>query len=290
MLRASTDKFLKRYFVRLPSDYEQWQADPDDLRLVASLAEPQAFRKALDELDAQGRLTQDAYGISWEPVLTPAFPSPPWYMRFELLATVATLPDYAEQPELLKVIEFVKRKHAGQTRMNGQPYWTHPLAVARQLWVAAHCRDAVVLKTALCHDLLEDTDTTYDALVRVIGEVAANGVMWLTKPKDKPNDATVREAWTLRYYDSLRQAPLFAIRVKAYDRIHNLYELADAPFNFRRRYLLDSSGLIACLEHDNGMMELGWLKRAYWQAARAYSADMVASFARAADGPYVEQP
>ena len=77
-------------------------------------------------------------------------------------------------PELnenaLQALRFATRAHAGQTRKSGGAYIKHPMEVARfvKQFKQSNNLDSLI-KAAWMHDTLEDTDTTYDDLVKEFG-------------------------------------------------------------------------------------------------------------------------
>jgi (p)ppGpp synthase/HD superfamily hydrolase len=83
------------------------------------------------------------------------------------------------------VLEFATRAHAGQTRkFTGVPYITHPIAVAKiakETAIGRWINISLLEKVALLHDVLEDTDVTYEELVVAFGEGVADRVRMLTK-------------------------------------------------------------------------------------------------------------
>jgi (p)ppGpp synthase/HD superfamily hydrolase len=132
-------------------------------------------------------------------------------------------------PRYEAALAFATAKHAGQTRIGGDPYITHPLAVAAILreWGYAD-EDAQI--TALFHDLLEDTDATEEELARLGSAAVLEAVRLLTKPR--PYEMT-------SYLAGIRACPL-ARAVKAADRLHNLRCAQVADEAFRRKYVLET--------------------------------------------------
>jgi len=71
------------------------------------------------------------------------------------------------------LLEFVKLKHGNQVRKyTGEPYWTHPLAVAELAY--RYCPAHLVIEISLCHDLFEDTDCDFDSLYKKLIEIGYN--------------------------------------------------------------------------------------------------------------------
>ena len=71
-------------------------------------------------------------------------------------------------------LEFAAKKHAGQYRIGGLPYITHPIAVSEIVMENGGDTDAVV--TALFHDLLEDTDATEQEILDLGNEKILHSV------------------------------------------------------------------------------------------------------------------
>ena len=80
-----------------------------------------------------------------------------------------------------KAYEFAKEKHGTQKRIGGDPYITHPVAVADILKKDGY--DIEYQIVALFHDLLEDTDATEDEIHSIAGEEVLQAVKLLTKEK-----------------------------------------------------------------------------------------------------------
>lgn len=141
------------------------------------------------------------------------------------------------------VLEFSTRKHAGQKRKDGKDYITHPIAVAEiaVAKVAKHFDKYVttlrqysnwmlntieiVWAASILHDTLEDTDTTYEELVKNFGERVANHVKDLTKTEG------------MNYYDFITSIfdPISTI-VKLADLEHNMSDLNEGSLKDKYRF------------------------------------------------------
>lgn len=130
---------------------------------------------------------------------------------------------------MLKVFEAIKfsnKKHRRQTRkVSGDPYITHPIAVS--YLVAAYKRSKVLvdlLCAAILHDVLEDTATTYDELVRHFGPLVASLVQELT---DDPVEK--HRLGKLEYQkQKLLKLTSYALLLKLCDRLHNVSDQPSA--------------------------------------------------------------
>lgn len=84
---------------------------------------------------------------------------------------------------ILKAMEFAERKHVGQARDNGEDFYLAHCLVVYQT-VKSRRGDAEILCASLLHDVLEDTDTTYEELVVNFGENVADLVLMVTHTED----------------------------------------------------------------------------------------------------------
>ncbi len=116
--------------------------------------------------------------------------------------------------------------HLGQMRKNGDPYITHPIAVAVQ---CTHWKlDAPALMAALLHDVIEDCGVTHADLVERFGVVVANLVDGLTKldhldlTSRKENQAASFRKMLLAVAQDIR-----VILIKLADRTHNMRTMGD---------------------------------------------------------------
>ncbi len=130
--------------------------------------------------------------------------------------------------DLEKAIEFMKQKHSGQKRKQGTPYYTHPLTVAKLLKDKGFSE--VYQIAGLFHDLIEDTDSTYEEIIALSNEEVAEAVRLVTK-----TDGYVMS----EYIGNIKQNEMARI-VKIADRIHNLSEAPNANLEFQARYIKET--------------------------------------------------
>ena len=127
-----------------------------------------------------------------------------------------------------KALAFARKKHEGQFRIGGEPYITHPVAVAELIREKGLGLDYQI--TALFHDLLEDTDASEAEILELGGSQVLEAVKLLTKEKGYSMGA---------YIAGIKANPM-AFAVKAADRLHNLRCAVYTDNDFKRRYILES--------------------------------------------------
>ncbi len=145
----------------------------------------------------------------------------------EIAALKATISTYLKPADIKKVeaaYAMARDAHAGQTRMSGEPYITHPLAVATLL--AQWHLDAQALIAAILHDVVEDTPTTNDEIAKLFGKPVADLVEGVSK-LDKLQFATIEEAQAENFRKMLlaMARDVRVILIKLADRLHNMRTL-----------------------------------------------------------------
>lgn len=127
--------------------------------------------------------------------------------------------------KLKRAYEYAKEMHKDQKRESGEPYITHPLAVASILVDLGMDTDAIC--AALLHDVVEDTDATYDDVKNMFGADVANLVDGVTK-LDKIKLATKEEqqAENIRKIFLSMSKDIRVIIIKLADRLHNMRTLS----------------------------------------------------------------
>ena len=125
-------------------------------------------------------------------------------------------------------LEFAAGKHAGQKRMGGEPYISHPMAVAELLKEGGYDEEYQIV--GLFHDLLEDTDATEDEIAAYGNLQILEAVKLLTKKKN----------YVMAEYIGGIKKNKMAFAVKGADRLHNLQSAFCAGEEFKRKYILES--------------------------------------------------
>ena len=127
-----------------------------------------------------------------------------------------------------EAVEYMKYKHGDQLRKQGTPYYTHPLEVAYMLREKGLDEEYQI--AGLFHDLLEDTDTTYQEILYMTNDNVAEAVRLVTKEEGYDVE---------QYYDRIERNNI-ARMVKLADRIHNLSEILSTDRAFIDKYLAET--------------------------------------------------
>jgi GTP diphosphokinase / guanosine-3',5'-bis(diphosphate) 3'-diphosphatase len=156
---------------------------------------------------------------------------------------------------LQKAYEVAEERHADQMRRSGDPYITHPLAVANIL--AELGLDTTTLVAALLHDTVEDTGYTMEALTADFGDEVAHLVDGVTK-LDKVALGTAADAETIRKMIIAMARDGRVLVIKVADRLHNMRTMRFLPPEKQARKARETLEVIAPLAHRLGMATVKW--------------------------------
>jgi GTP diphosphokinase / guanosine-3',5'-bis(diphosphate) 3'-diphosphatase len=145
--------------------------------------------------------------------------------------------------------------HRDQKRKSGDPYITHPLAVATIL--AELGMNTETLCAALLHDTVEDTTYTLDQLKTDFGDVIGALVDGVTK-LDKVKYGEAAEAETVRKMVVAMSRDIRVLVIKLADRLHNMRTLRYLPRHKQERKARETLEIFAPLAHRLGMNTLKW--------------------------------
>jgi guanosine-3',5'-bis(diphosphate) 3'-pyrophosphohydrolase len=203
-----------------------------------------------------------------------------------ILSAVAKYSPEADFPLLRRAYAFAREKHAGQTRLSGEPYITHPLAVV-QILVGIEM-DVPTLAAALLHDVVEDTSVTPEEMAERFGPEVAGLVDGVTKltlvhvdlfgshsPDDdsaaaaepltpheesrmKRREETLKTAANLRKIFLAMAKDLRVMIIKLADRMHNMRTLDVMPPHKRKRIARETLEIFAPLAHRLGIWQMKW--------------------------------
>ncbi len=172
-----------------------------------------------------------------------------------LLKTLRTNHPKADTRLIVRAYEVAERSHRGQLRRSGDPYISHPLAVAQI--VAELGMDAPTLCAALLHDTVEDTALPLAEVTRDFGEEVARLVDGVTK-LDKVRYGESAEAETIRKMVIAMAKDPKVLILKLADRLHNVRTLSWLPPDKQQRLAKQTLEIYAPLAHRLGMNAIKW--------------------------------
>ncbi len=172
-----------------------------------------------------------------------------------LAAVHRELHPQADLALLQRAYDIAEEKHAHQQRKSGDPYITHPLAVATIL--AELGMDTTTLVAALLHDTVEDTDYSLDKLRTDFGDEVAHLVDGVTK-LDKVKLGAAAEAETIRKMVIAMARDPRVLVIKLADRLHNMRTMRFLPPEKQARKARETLEVLAPLAHRLGMATIKW--------------------------------
>jgi GTP pyrophosphokinase len=150
---------------------------------------------------------------------------------------------------------FSEAAHAGQTRQSGEPYISHPLAVAEIL--AGWHLDGQALVAALLHDVMEDTAVSKNEISDTFGKPVADLVDGVSKlDKIEFQSAEDAQAENFRKMLLAMARDVRVILIKLADRLHNMRTLAAVAPAKRRRVARETMEIYAPIANRLGLNEL----------------------------------
>jgi guanosine-3',5'-bis(diphosphate) 3'-pyrophosphohydrolase len=165
------------------------------------------------------------------------------------------LEDYLEPDQIAEVYRaylFGAEAHDGQSRASGEPYIYHPVAVAHIL--AEMRMDTKSLVAALLHDVIEDTPTAKEQLIRLFGEEVAELVDGVSKLTHIEFESRIEaQAENFRKMILAMTRDIRVILVKLADRLHNMRTLGAMRPDKRRRIARETLEIYAPIANRLGM-------------------------------------
>ena len=158
----------------------------------------------------------------------------------------------ADVDNVRRAYRFADEAHLGQMRNNGEPYITHPIAVAQQC--AEWKLDAQALMAALLHDAIEDCGVTKPELIERFGASVADLVDGLTKlEKLEFNTREENQAESFRKMLLAMARDVRVILIKLADRTHNMRTLSDVPRTKWARISSETLDIYVPIAHRLGL-------------------------------------
>ena len=174
----------------------------------------------------------------------------------DLIALVQNYNPKTNAKLISKAYAYGKKMHDGQFRHSGEPYFTHPVAVAAIL-TEQQLDDATIV-TALLHDTIEDTRSTYSEVEREFGAEIAGLVDGVTKLTNLQLSSTeTKQAENFRKLFMAMSKDLRVILVKLADRLHNMRTIRSMRPDKQLQKARETMDIFAPLA---GRMGMQWMR------------------------------
>lgn len=148
--------------------------------------------------------------------------------RSSLLDKMKSYDPRAQTDLVGRAYDYAQEKHEGQMRSSGDPYFSHPVAVAEIL--AGMHLDSATIATALLHDTVEDTSASIEDIQKKFGDEVARLVEGVTKlSKIKLQTAAMQQAENFRKLVLAMSEDIRILMIKLADRLHNMQTLSFLP-------------------------------------------------------------
>lgn len=174
----------------------------------------------------------------------------------DLIALVQNYNPKTNAKMIARAYEYGRKMHEGQYRHSGEAYFTHPVAVAAIL-TEQQLDDATII-TALLHDTIEDTRSTYAEIERQFGNEVAELVDGVTKLTNlQLSSSETKQAENFRKLFMAMSKDLRVILVKLADRLHNMRTIRSMRPEKQMQKARETMDIFAPLA---GRMGMQWMR------------------------------
>ena len=174
----------------------------------------------------------------------------------DLIALVRNYNPNTDADLIRRAYAYGRRMHQGQLRRSGEEYFTHPVAVAAIL-TEQRLDDATII-TALLHDTIEDTKSTYSEVAREFGAEIAELVDGVTKLTNlQLSSSETKQSENFRKLFMAMSKDLRVILVKLADRLHNMRTIKSLAPEKQARKARETMDIFAPLA---GRMGMQWMR------------------------------
>lgn len=173
----------------------------------------------------------------------------------ELVERIKAVDKQYDVDKIMQAYRLADEAHKGQLRSSGDPYISHPLAVASIL--VDYCMDTDTIVSALLHDVVEDTEITLEEIKKKFGDDVALMVDGVTKIGLVPlNTKEEQQAENIRKILMAMSKDIRVIIIKLADRLHNMRTLDARPPHKQRKTSLETMNFYAPIAHRLGMSDV----------------------------------
>ncbi len=162
-----------------------------------------------------------------------------------------------DEAMIAKAFRLCVDAHKNDLRASGEPYYTHPLEVAR-IVIKEIPLDDISVAAALLHDVVEDTSYSLDDIRAEFGSTVAEIVDGVTKISGIFKSAEMKQAENYRKLLLSLVKDVRVILIKFADRLHNMRTLAYLSEERRRRMATETLEIYAPFAHRFGMANIKW--------------------------------
>ena len=174
----------------------------------------------------------------------------------DLIALIQNYNPRSNSDNIRKAYAYGKKMHEGQVRQSGDPYFSHPIAVAAIL--TEQRLDDATLITALLHDTIEDTKSTFTEVSQLFGPEVADLVDGVTKLTNlQLSSAHSKQAENFRKLFMAMSKDLRVILVKLADRLHNMRTIKSMKQEKQLQKARETMEIFAPLA---GRMGMQWMR------------------------------
>ena len=174
----------------------------------------------------------------------------------DLIALIQNYNPRSNSDNIRKAYAYGKKMHEGQVRQSGDPYFSHPIAVAAIL--TEQRLDDATLITALLHDTIEDTKSTFTEVSQLFGPEVADLVDGVTKLTNlQLSSAHSKQAENFRKLFMAMSKDLRVILVKLADRLHNMRTIKSMEQEKQHQKARETMEIFAPLA---GRMGMQWMR------------------------------
>ena len=174
----------------------------------------------------------------------------------DLIALIQNYNPRSNSDNIRKAYAYGKKMHEGQVRQSGDPYFSHPISVAAIL--TEQRLDDATLITALLHDTIEDTKSTFTEVSQLFGPEVADLVDGVTKLTNlQLSSAHSKQAENFRKLFMAMSKDLRVILVKLADRLHNMRTIKSMKQEKQHQKARETMEIFAPLA---GRMGMQWMR------------------------------
>ena len=178
-------------------------------------------------------------------------------MLENLISKIKTSGNNADVDMIKKAYNLAFEAHKDQKRESGEPYIIHPVSVA--IILTEMGMDTNTIVAGLLHDVIEDTDYTYDDIAKIFNKEIANLVDGVTKiNKIRYKTKEEQQADNVRKMLLAMAQDIRVIIIKLADRLHNMRTLKFMSPEKQKQKAQETLDIYAPIAHRLGMSKVKW--------------------------------